>query len=300
MKKNVKLLLITATVFFTSNVFAQLEILSGPKLASYYQIVEDMKNIIGSDAQQPFVNQETSGAAYNFDQVADRNTRFKLAIMQSDYLQLMKAYDNLNNTEKTKNIKVICPLANEEIHVVVKKSSGITNLQGLENKIVAIGSKNQGTFATATFMKERSQVNWVAQHIHFDQALMDLAEEKIHAFIIVGSAPIEKINIDPRVMIDPLTIINLEDLNGWAQYYDSAVINKDDYKWLEENITTFSVKSVLIVNDVKITNTDRAEIKRLMDGIRSNRAKLNDQGHPAWKEIDLTNWSDSEWPMLEY
>ncbi len=299
MKKKAILLVISMVIFSASQSYAQLEILSGPKQGSYYLLVEDMKNLLGSTAERPFINQETSGAAYNFEQVADMSTRFNLALMQSDYLHLMKALDNLNNTEKTKNIKVIVPMADEEIHVVVKKSSGITSMQDLENKIVAIGSKNQGTYATATFMKERSQVNWMPQHIHFDQALKDLYDEKIHAFIMVGSSPIEKIDIDPRVMIDPVTLVNIENVNNWAQYYDSTFIYKDDYKWLEEDIATFSVKSVLIVNDAKISITDRAEIKRLINGIESNLANLKETGHPAWKKVDLTDWLESEWPMLD-
>lgn len=296
MKTKLYLLVLLLSSYSFSVVNSQIEILSGPKQGSYHQIVEDMKDIIGSDARQPFINQESSGAAYNFDQVADMNTRFKLAMMQSDYLFMMKALDNVNNTEKTKNIKVIVPLADEEIHVVTKQSYGVTKLQDLENKVVAIGGKGQGTYATATLMKKRSQVNWIPQNIPFDQALKNLAEDKIRALIMVGSAPIEKFDIDPSVMADPIVILNLTEFNGWAQYYDSAVIEKDDYKWLKEDIATFSVKSVLIVNEAKITPTDRSEIKRLLDGIRSNRAKLNEQGHPAWKEIDLEDWSSSDWP----
>ncbi|MCD4736472.1 MAG: TAXI family TRAP transporter solute-binding subunit [Bacteroidales bacterium] len=278
---------------------AQIEILSGPKQGSYYQIVEDIKDIVGSTAFKPFVNQESSGAAYNFDQLVDMNTRFKLAMMQADYLEVMKATDQLNNTEKTKNLKVVIPLADEEIHVVVKESSGIKGLQDLENKIVAIGSPTQGTYATATFMKKRSKINWVDQKIHLDQALKELKDDKIHAFIFVGSAPIEKINIDPAVMVDPLTVINLEDFNGWAKPYEKAVIKKGIYKWMEADISTFSVKSALVVNEAKLTNTDRSEITRMLDAIKANRTKLNENGHPAWKTIDLEDWSETDWPMFK-
>lgn len=290
---------ILIVIFCASQVSAQLEILSGPKYGSYYHFVDDMISIVGTSASNPFVNIETSGAGYNFNQITDRQTRFKFAIVQLDYLFLMQAKDYMENTELTKNIKVVFPLATEEIHVVTKMSYDLDSLPDLNSLAVAVGSKNQGSYATAHFMRERSKINWESRYIHFDQALKDLLNDNIHAFIIIGSAPLKKLNIDGSVMVDPLKLLQLQNFNGWADPYNNDTIWQNTYKWLEEDVPTFGVKSVLIVNEAKITSRERDAISNIKNTIEAKSNWLIENGHPKWKEFDLLNWNEKDWPVLK-
>jgi TRAP-type uncharacterized transport system substrate-binding protein len=211
----------------------------------------------------------------------------------------MQAKDYLDNTELTKDIKVVFPLTNEEIHVITKKSYHLNSLPDLDSMVVAVGSKNQGSYATAHFMKERSRVNWESRFIHFDQALKDLHENKIHAFIIVGTAPLKKLNVDPSVIADDIVLIKLQNYNDWANPYKNDTIWKNTYKWLNDDIPTFSVKAVLVVNESKITTREREAIENLKNTISSKSDWLIENGHPQWKEVDLSAWDQEDWPVLK-
>jgi TRAP-type uncharacterized transport system substrate-binding protein len=247
----------------------------------------------------PFVNETTSGAAYNFEQLADPKTPFKIALMQMDYLYFMQGMDHQNNTNKTNDIKVLMPLANEEIHFVTKQSSGLNKLSDLDSSsIVAIGSKNQGTYATSSFIKDRSEIYWSSRNIHFDQALKDLFLDKIDAFVFVGSAPVVKLNIDPRGLRSPLNLLELDDFNDWAKNYDRDTIYTTDYKWLDKDVPTYSVRTVIIVNESKLTNDDREALQKMMNGIKNNYDKLVKEGHPKWKDVKFDDWDKSEWPKI--
>ena len=282
-----------------SSVFGQLVILSGPQQGAYYEFVDDINHVLKDGNVSPFVNESTSGAAYNFEQLADPKTPFKVALMQMDYLYFMQGMDHQNNTEKTKNIKVLMPLADEEIHFVVKKNSGLNKLSDLDSSsVIAIGSKNQGTYATANFIKDGSQIYWRSRNIHFDQALKDLFLDKVDGFVFVGSAPVAKLNIDPRGLREPLNLLELDDFNNWAKDYEKDTIFMTDYKWLDKDIPTYGVRTVMIVNESKLTNSDREVLQKMVNGLKNNYDKLVKDGHPKWKEVEFDNWDKSEWPMI--
>jgi len=292
-----------ASIGFT---FGQLTLLSGPEQASYHRFGQDIVSVVEPNMGTPLKNLATSGAAYNFNQLTDPSSPHKIALIQSDYLYYMQAKDYQNNTERTKHIKVLLPLANEEIHFVTKANSGIDSLQMLGGKksngegySVAIGTQDQGTYATANLIKDRSKVYWTSRNIHFDNALNELHMGTVDAFIIVGSAPIQKLDMNPQAMIDPLAIIPLKDFNGWAKYYDNDTIYTTDYRWLEENVPTFSVKTLLVVNEKKLTDDDKNKIMKLKMGIENNFDELKANGHPKWKEVNLYDWTDEEWPMMK-
>jgi TRAP-type uncharacterized transport system substrate-binding protein len=222
-----------------------------------------------------------------------------VAMMQVDYLYYAQSVDKRDNKSLSKTIKVIVPLATEEIHLITTQNKGFNDLRDLDSAIIAIGNKNQGTYVTATFIKERSEVHWSSRNFHFDQALKDLKLEKIDAFFFVGTAPVDKLDLNPAVMVDQLALIPLVDFNGWAKYYDPVTISKEDYKWLEQDIPTFGVKTVLIVNEAKLTEEDRVEINRLVEGLKANLPALQEQGHPKWKEVDLSDWDPRDWPLYK-
>lgn len=299
MKTKITLLLMVVGLFSFSNLIGQMTILSGPEQGSYYQFVQDIKTVLANEEDKQYINQPTSGAAYNFEQLVDPASPAKYALIQSDYLYYAQSTDLLENTDKTKDIKVVLPLANEEIHLVTRKSTGLTKLDELEKKVVAIGDKNQGTYATASLIKSKSLIFWSSRNIHFDQALKELYMNRLDAFFFVGSAPVEKLNVNPQVMIDELALIELNNINDWAKYYIPDTIYTTDYKWLEKNVPTYSVKTVLVVNEAKLTKEDRIALSRLVSGIQNQLDVLKAEGHPKWKEVDLFDWDEEQWPLYK-
>lgn len=299
MKTKITFLFLSFVILSISSANAQLEILSGPSQGSYFKFVSDIENILSTDSTKLVVNTETNGAAFNFEKLANRDSPYKLALTQSDLLFTMHGLDMLNNTEKTKNIKVIVPLADEEIHLVTMKDSELNKLQDLSKKMVGIGTQYQGTYFTSSQIKNRSKVLWNSRNIGYEDALSELNTKKIDAFFIVGSAPMEKLDIDPRAFAKGLKLIPLQDFDDWAKYYQNDTIKAGDYKWLEEDVRTFSVKTLMIVNDTKLTEQDRKDIVLMIEGIKTNMDKLKTDGHYKWKDINLSDWDSNDWPFLE-
>jgi len=294
--KKINSTIIVALLFLCQISYAQLTILSGPEDGTYYRLIQDINKALKTDDADAVTNVPSSGAADNFHRIADPDSPYKIALIQSDYLPYMKVADARDKTKKTDNLFVVLPMANEEIHVVTRKSKGLTGLKDLAEKTVSIGSLGQGTHVTATLIKDRSKVSWSSRNFHFEMSFQDLIRDYIDAFIIVGSSPLKMLQLDPKAFVDQLALVPLEDFNDWAKYYEPMVISKDSYKWLEQDINTFGVKSVLVVNKSKLTPTEVTELETLVAGIKSNLPTLIEKGHPKWKEIDFNSWDSADWP----
>jgi TRAP transporter TAXI family solute receptor len=299
MKHKKSLLLSLMLLAFSSVVLGQMTILSGSKQATQYRFAEDIATIVAPSLDFKIVNKETNGSSDNFNQLIDSNNLYKLAIMQLDYLFYMQTHDMIMNTEKTKNLKVVVPLGNEQIHLVTKSSKGYKGLQELEGKVVAIGSSEQGTYTTANLIKDRSRVFWTSRNIHFDGCLAALNTNEIDAFFIVSSAPIAKLDLNPQSMVDKLVLVPLEDFGEWAKYYAPDTIRKTDYRWLEQNVPTFSVGAVLVVNESKLSSADRDNVMKLKTAIQNKFEDLKTSGHPTWKQVNLMDWNELDWPLFK-
>lgn len=297
--KHKSLLLSLMLLAFSSVVFGQMTILSGSKQATQYRFAEDIATIVAPSLDFKVVNKETNGSSDNFNQLIDPNNLYKLAIMQLDYLFYMQTHDMIMNTEKTKNLKVLIPLGFEQIHLVSKSSKGLKGLHDLDKKVVAIGSSEQGTYTTASLIKDRSRIFWTSRNIHFDECLSALNTNEIDAFFIVSSAPVAKLDLNPQSMVDKLVLVPLEDFGEWAKYYMPDTIRKTDYRWLEQNIPTFSVGAVLVVNESKLSAGDRENVLKLKTAIQSKFEDLKTSGHPTWKQVNLIDWNESDWPLYK-
>ena len=287
MKSIKPFLLIAIILLLFGQAFSQVTILSGPEKGSYYRFVSDIANVLGEKNGIKIVNKPTAGSAYNFKVLTNPSSNDKFALIQSDYLNMMIAEDKFNNTNKTGSLKVVLELATEEIHIIAKKSSGLIKLQDLNKKKLGIGNEEQGSSATAKLMKDRSKIGWYTYNISFEEMLKKISAGSIDAGLIVGSAPLNMLDIDPQVMVGGIALLELTDFNGWAKYYENDTIYKGDYKWLDKDVPTFGVRTLLIANESKMTNADKQAMASIKSGVFLNLDLLKKQGHPKWKTVIL-------------
>ncbi len=285
MKVNKLFLLLALPGLSFAQAFSQVTILSGPEKGSYSRFVTDMSVVLGEKAGIKIINKPTEGSAYNFKVLVNPSSADKFALIQSDYLNKMIAEDKVNNTNKTGSLKVVLELATEEIHIIAKKSSGLTKIQDLDKKKLGVGNAEQGSSATAQLMKDRSKIGWYAYNIGFEEMLKKISAGSIDAGLIVGSAPLDMLDIDPQVMVGGISLLELTDFNGWAKYYENDTIRKGDYKWLDKDVPTFGVRTLLIANESKLTEADKQAVASIKSGVFLNLDLLKKQGHPKWKSV---------------
>jgi TRAP transporter TAXI family solute receptor len=287
-------------ILSATTLFGQMIILSGPSQGTYKAIVDDIVELSNSDSNEIFINVVSDGSGFNYDELIDPDSPVKIAVIQSDYLYYKEIEDAKNNTEKSEAIEILVPLANEQIHIVTKKSNNLTKLADLKGVIVGCGTEEQGTYATAILIKNKSEVFWNTKILDFDRALKALYGDQIAAFFVVGTAPLKKLDLNPQAIVDPIALISPENINDWAHYHKSDVIKSTNYKWLDYDVPTYSVKNLLVVNKDKLTEEDKVILLELLNNMKNNLSTLQSTGHPAWLEIDFYDWDSSDWPIYSF
>ena len=148
-------------------------------------------------------------------------------------------------------------------------------------------------------MEDRAKGKWTAVNTPFEESLSKLTTNDISAFFIVSSAPIMKLNLNPQGMTDKLVLVPLENYNDWAKYYKPDTIRMADYKWLDHDVPTYSVPTVLVVNESKLSGEERKQVEQLKSDLQSELPQLKANGHAEWKEVNLWDWNESNWPVIK-
>jgi hypothetical protein len=265
-------------------------IMTGGAKGTYIKIGRDIA-ALGRECGQTLNVVESAGSLENFNGVRNRkNTQF--GIVQNDLLEYLKTFEanDKDIQQAVKGVRIMFPLYNEEVHVLAKQD--IPNLEGLAGKKVAIGVKDSGTYLTATLMLDILQIKDADKVLlNPDQALPKLQSGELDAFFYVAGAPASLFEGDAidgaKFHLLPITEAPL-----LATYIPSK-IPAGTYAFEKDAIDTVSVKAVLMTfeYDKKKNAYHRDSCKAVADFsslILNNLDKLQKNGHPKWKTVDLT------------
>ncbi len=266
----------------------EITLLSGVKNGSYEQFAHDVDKIsnivVGVD--------NSYGSMDNFRQLYLRE-KYYVAFMQQDVLIDQKKDDIEYETNYTDNMRVLLPLANEDIHLLTLKSNKFENLKSLKRKKVGVGTINQGTQVTAKIVKDLSRGKWEEVEVGFEEGLEKLFKKEIDALFFVGTAPVAKLSefkSNSDLTLLPITSSKLK------KVYTPVTIEANTYPWLKKNIQTYAVTSVLATNIKDETPEQHKALLQLMTDIYNNIDKLRTQGHEKWKEVNF-DFSNLKWPV---
>ena len=307
MKKTHSLFLAAFFVMANFMSFAQIQLLTGTDHGTYYQLAKDMAKLMpstmviqGQDTLEvsPLDIRTTAGSAFNFEYIADKNHPSKAAFMQFDYLLLKQMEDRIKQTDYTKDLVILMPMNMEEIHLVSKQDDDIHSLADLAGKNVAIGNKREGTYSTATYIQNVTKINWHSRNISIQDAIGEMIIDKIDAFFVVGSIPLNMLNVVPPSGTTKLELSSLENINGWADYYTSVTIPAQTYIWQKADVFTYAVPSVIVVNMAKLSEEEIQQLKQWRTSTTEGIEQLKQDGHPAWQKA-FGDWNHDAWKLLE-
>ena len=240
----------------------------------------------------------SEGSYYNFLKIVKSNT--DLAFLQYDVLLYESMKDLTRTYKKTEGIRIILPMGVEQIHIITLKKEGkgaILNFDDLKNKNVAIGSSLQGTNITAKYIKEVTKMKWHDVELPYDKALKALLAGSIDAFFYVGVAPVSNLTGMSKSMRDKIALVPLNPSNGKGdldEAYNATTITASSYpKWIETDVPTYSVRSLLVTDIDGQTKETEANIAKLMKEVLKN--KDNSKCHGNWKVVNFAKDEDLDW-----
>jgi uncharacterized protein len=278
-------------------------IATGNSKFTYFQIGKDLSEKVAPLAGVRLQPLESAGSADNVRRMRYQ-TGVKMAIVQSDVLLFYRNQADSGNAEARELVdplRVMQPLYNEEVHILVRvdptdPNAGLHFVHELENLRIAVGPQEGGSAMTAVlayqllFGKQPDPAQFYFSSV--DDAMTALANGTVDAYMMVAGQPASRFasiaaegrNFIRLLALDPAHPSTARLLSG--PYYTTE-IKASNYAWMEHDAPTFSVKAYLISQ--RYTNADtRKDITSLTKALCQKLPDLQVSAHAKWKQVSIS------------
>jgi len=284
MKKALAMLgLATGLVVFAAAVApaADLGLITGSERGTYYQFGLNMAALVKPQGFDLTVH-PSKGSIENIYAVYQR-PGVQMGIVQADVLAFVARVQTDPVLKRiASKTKMVFPLYNEEVHLLGRR--GISDFDDLTDKRVAIGREGSGTYLTSRLLFKVSEVAPREMvPIDTDEALAELKAGRIDAMFYVAGYPV-KLLTDKVAEEDNLALIPITN-KSVAEFYSSAEIPANTYKWQPTPTGTVAVRAVLVSYDFRRKDCDA--IGRFAQIVSTSTEWLVKNGHPKWKSVNL-------------
>lgn len=277
--------------------YPNLGVVSGSDSGTYHRMINDLESVINkSNLTFNLENKTSVGSKNNIKRITSSHENAAFGIVQSDI-----KYNNAS-IKTMEKLRLMSPLHHEEIHLFARNN--ITSIQDLNGKIVNAGSKDSGSFHTASIIFKILGITPQYIHESVEQSLNPLSKSnKVDALFYVGGQPLETFSSLPEYITKDFHFLpinlpeHMEDSLGKSTY-KKAFIHQASYPWMKEKkIETVFLTALLVAydfagrkNEYQIIRCKQLEELRL--ALEASLEELKTHGHPKWREVVLSNKAD--------
>jgi TRAP transporter TAXI family solute receptor len=258
------------------------KICTSPSAGTYYQyaggIIEAAKDTLALELE----NVPSVGSLANAKGIA--TGRCDMGFVQGDIF--VQTGDAPDLKQFTANKGSVAALYQEQVHILVNKSSGINTIADLAGKKVNLGTENSGTYFTAnkllTYYHQLSS-SPIYSYKRLDVAVDEVVSGELDATFFVADAPISllaDLPSDANVTLIPATI------PVYTTEYTIGEIPASAYPWLDSDVkNNIMVWSLLVIG----SSVDRSKLGAFLDKIYANKNAYATKYHAKWSMLDKDN-----------
>jgi TRAP transporter TAXI family solute receptor len=267
---------------------------TGSKTGTYFRFGNDMKKAVAKDSIDILVK-ESKGSIANINRITS-NENAALGIVQSDVLGFLMRSEKPRTKEIAKNLRMIFPFYQEEVHVIANKS--IRKFNQLSGKTVVVGPNGSGSWLTAMNLFNLTGVRPAKLlRLSPEEGMLEVLRGRAEAMIYVAGKPVKLFqNLEKLIEkggdeIQEVHFIPLKNKKLKAEYA-TAEITDDDYDFVTRDVPTIAVTAVLVTYNFADEENGYAkqrcdEIRAFSKSLASYISELKKTAHPKWKEVDL-------------
>jgi hypothetical protein len=222
----------------------------------------------------------------------------RMALVQADIYQ---AYNELavnGNAEAARivnSLRVIVPLYDNEIYFVARSDSNLSSISDIQDQRINIGPIGSGSAITAAtlyrLMFETPISPSKVSTLSSEEALIKMVRDKtIDVVVVVAGQPSPLfLGMEPGAekYFKLLGLAESPATTAALTAYDTGVIRAASYPaWLKKDITTLSVKTLLVTYKSKRAAKQR-QLIQFTKSLCKNFSTLQNEGHPKWKDVSL-------------
>lgn len=259
----------------------RLKMASGFSGGTYDKMATALSAIPGLEVS----NRTTTGSEENLQLVKQKLA--DVAFVQTDAYKSAKLKDrNLRS-----KVKMLFPVFSEELHLIVNKK--VKTLDRLKGAKVSIGALNSGTAVTSKIVLQILNVKYPAtsaaslQNMSTADALKKVQTGEIAAMFLVSGSPVAKLkglnaSVKSNIRLYSFDVTETDLLTDNYFYYKNAIIPSSDYPWVDSDVKTVAVETLIVVRN----DLDDDQVRFLINGIYGNQLELSEK-HVKWKDVDF-------------
>lgn len=263
----------------------QLVIATGGTGGTYYPLGGGMADHITKNAGVTATAQATGASAENIRLLRDKKA--DIAFTQNDIAEYAAAGTNMFQQDgKIDAFQALGALYDETIQIVVSADSNIKSVADLKGKRVSVGAPGSGTEINAQQILEAYGLTFddtQLQRLSFADSAKAIQDGKLDAAFQTAGTPtaaITELAATTGVKIIPIDNDKIDAIIAKYPYYVKTTVPANTYQTVPEEVTTVSVKSMLLIR----SDLDEDLVYKVTKAIFDNTDKL---GHAKAKEIKL-------------
>ncbi len=277
----------------------EFKIVTASERGTYIQIGRDLAKFVAPDADIALEVLPSKGSSENVSRLRSE-PGVKFAIVQSDVYQAFLNQAQSGNAEAGRVIRplrVILPLYNEEIYFVTRADSPLQYIHEIRDKRINAGPLQSGTALSTSTLYERMfgtpLPDATTSFLTNEEALVKLTTDKSVDVVVVVAGQPAKLFVDMKPEAKQHIKLLKFDAQGAASRnvlatYFAATVRAASYpNWLEQDVPTLAIKAFLVTYDYRTKHTT-AQMGRFARSLCQNFPVLQAQGHPKWKEVELS------------
>jgi TRAP transporter TAXI family solute receptor len=262
----------------------RINMLTGSSQSIHARIGADIARVINGQNGLRIVPYLSAGSVQNLDDLMAHDS-IELALINSDVLvsRRVQAPDDF----RLRDVNYFARLFTNEMHLIARNQSGITNISDLNNLRVAAGETGSGTFLTASLLLRSMGIQSRVIAVPEEEALRSLANGTVDAVFVLAGTPARSLHM---IKEDAgLHLVNIPLSRDLESVYGSEVFTSKDYPNLVQKnpVTTITVDVILAGYGDLIANSAKhlklaSFVEALEGGIDQLRTEPN---HPKWSEF---------------
>jgi TRAP transporter TAXI family solute receptor len=292
---------IAAAAIASASAFAQVpyKIVTASERGTYIQIGRDIAKFVAPDAGIELEVLPSAGSAENVRRLR-HEPGVKFAMVQSDVYQAFLDQDRSGNAEAgvlIRPLRVIMPLYNEEIYFIARADSELEFVHQIKQAKINVGPLLSGTAMSASTlyrqMFDTPMPETNTSYLTNEEALVKLTVDKtLDVVVIVAGQPaklLADMKPEARQLIKLLKFdASRPESQAALKTYFAATVRATSYpNLLAADSPAIAVKAYLVTYDYALGATV-ASLRKFARSLCQNFGSLQSQGHPKWREVDLT------------
>jgi TRAP-type uncharacterized transport system substrate-binding protein len=224
----------------------------------------------------------------------------KLALVQSDVYQAFldqAASGNAEAANLIRPLRVIMPLYDEEIYFFVRADSPIDYVDQIRGKRINVGPVGSGTALTTTtlyrLMFNEPLAEGQTSFMSNEDALVSLLKDDTLDVVAVVAGQPAKLLADMKPESRQfIKLLKFDPRHASSQAalrtYFAATVRATSYpNLLTEDLPALAVKAYLVTYDYNLKDT-QAHLATLARSLCRNFVSLQANGHPKWREVEIS------------